>query len=174
MNGTVYVGNHGGNNVSECTAASAYATCATPIAGLNGPEGVAIDGAGNLWVAARGSGNIIEYLAGQTTPAVTIPAGFGLLRGVTVDTNGNLWASDQASSHVEGYAPLSIEVGADGSGDLWVASSGNSTVLQFAPPIGSASMPSTTLSSGVNNGQGVPSMLPEPFGSQVTAAAAPS
>lgn len=171
-NGTVYVGNHGGNNVTECSAASNYATCTTPIAGLNGPEGVAIDGAGNLWVGDSGSGNIVEYLAAQTTPAVVIPSGFGLLRGVTVDTNGNLWASDQASSHVEGYAPplsgssvpfatltsgitTPIELGADASGNLWVTSAGANTVLQFAPPIVTAGTPSTTLNSGMNNPQGV-------------------
>ena len=172
-NGNAYIANHGNNTISECTAASNYATCTVPIAaGLGGPEGVAFDAAGNLWEGDSGSGNLIEFQAGTLTQILAIPSGFGLLRGVAVDTAGNLWASDQATSHVEGFPPpltalstafatlssgitTPIQLAADGSANLWVTSAGANTVLQFTPPIGTLSVPSTTLSTGVSNAQGV-------------------
>jgi hypothetical protein len=171
-NGTVYVGNHGDNSITECPATNNYATCTETIVGPSGPEGVAIDAAGNLWVAASGSSDILEYLAGQPPVVVDIRSGLALLRGVAVDTNGNLWASDQSTSVVVGYAPpltawstpfatltsgitTPIELDADGSGNLWVTSAGANTVVQFVPPIVNGSVPATTLASGVSNAQGV-------------------
>ncbi|HEV8021823.1 MAG TPA: hypothetical protein VGP41_11195 [Candidatus Lustribacter sp.] len=174
VNGNVYVANHGNNTISECTAASNYATCTVPISvGLNGPEGLAIDGAGNLWEGDSVGGNINEFAAGTLTQVLAIPSGFGTLRGVAIDTNGNLWASDQGSGHVEGFPPpltalstptvtltsgiaTPIQLAADGSGNLWVTSAGANTALQFTPPIASGDMPAVTLSNAViNNDQGV-------------------
>lgn len=172
-NGNVYVANHGNNTISECTAASNYATCTVPIAaGLNGPEGVAVDGAGNLWEGDSVGGNINEFLAGSLILGLSIPSGFGTLRGVAIDTNGNLWASDQGTSQVEGFHPpltasstpfatlssgitTPIGLSADGSGDLWVTSAGANTTLQFTPPIVTGNAPAVTLATGISNDQGV-------------------
>lgn len=188
-NGTVYVGNHISPNgtVTECTAASEYAICTVPISGPQYIEGVAVDAAGNLWTSANGS-DLLEYLAGQTTPAVDIPFASGN-RGIAVDANGILWAANQSPSSMSGFMPpfsptsvpfatlsgvdAPIELSADGSGNLWVADCGNgcggsntSVVAQYAPPIGSASIPAITLA-GSN---GVPSMRPRRCGSPTTAA----
>ncbi len=179
-NGTVYVGDHGGSvPVTECTAASGYATCTTPIVGSAGVEGVAIDASGNLWIAAPGN-NVVEYLAGQTVANVTIPTGFSTLRGVSVDTNGLLWAADQNTSTVYGYAPpfsgsstpfatltsglnAPIELSSDGSGNLYAADCGAScpggtgagSVQQYAPVIATASTPATSITTVVNTPEGV-------------------
>jgi hypothetical protein len=141
-NGTVYVGNHTGGwaKVTECTAASAYATCTTPITTLPFIEGVAVDASGNLWLTANGS-DIIEVPAGAPGPTVDISSGFTTLRGVAVDKNGNLWAANQSPSELAGFAPpltswssafttllagfdAPIEVAADGAGNVLVANCG--------------------------------------------------
>jgi streptogramin lyase len=173
--GTVYVGNHtSGGSVTECTAAGYYVSCTMPITGTPNVEGVAVDPSGNLWITTNG--NIInEYLAGQSTPNLTIRTAYSTLRGVSVDTNGLLWAADQSTNTVAGYsAPLSsastpfatldasngiaapIQVSSDASGNLWVANSG-SGAWEFAPPITSPSTAAIMLGSanGVNAPQGV-------------------
>ena len=74
----------------------------------NNPEGLAIDAAGNLWVAQQFLGTVIEYSAaqltasGSPTPVVTLaPTLFNPSSdssvvapvGLTFDSQGNLWVS---------------------------------------------------------------------------------
>jgi serine/threonine-protein kinase len=172
--GTLYIGSHTWpGTISECTPGSGYTSCSTPISTLPYVEGVATDASGNLWITANGC-DLLEFLAGATTPALDISTGFSTLRGVAADKNGNVWTANQSwPSEVAGYAPplstwstpfatltsainAPIQVSAGGAGDIWVANSGGA-VTQFAAPIGSASTPSITLgsSAGIWGAQGV-------------------
>jgi streptogramin lyase len=73
-----------------------------------GPQGIAIDGAGNVW-EANYYGNSLVELSGTSATAVSPTKGFGL------------------------DAPLNEPYGLaiDASGDLWIANSGGNTLTQF-------------------------------------------
>ena len=166
VDGSVYVGNDVQTGyVTKCTEVASYADCAHVISGPPYITGVAADPGGNLWITSNGS-NIIEYLAGQTTPNLTIATSYSTLRGISVDTNGTLWVADQGTNTVAAYtAPFHsvstpstvlsasngiaspVQVSSDASANLWIANSGAGT-LQFAPPITSASGAAIVLGSG--------------------------
>ena len=160
-NGTVYVSNHGNNTVSECPAPSYATSCTAPIVGVSAPEGAAIDASGNLWVSASGNSTAVEYLAGQTTPNLTLPTSMPTERGISLDASGNLWVADQ-TNFVDGFSPpitnlssvsasltsgLSTTIGIanDATGNLWVANS-TGLVDEFAVPIATGNTPTTPAS----------------------------
>ena len=63
--------------------------------GLNQPYGVAIDSAGNVWVANSGANSVLEFNGAGTL--LTTIGGSGIFngpQGVTVDPSGNVWVSD--------------------------------------------------------------------------------
>jgi hypothetical protein len=76
--------------------------------GLNAPQGVAIDGAGNVFVANTGSGSITQY------------ASLGTSKGFVTGTKGITGASNNTSSPASLLnRPFNLDI--DGSGDVWVA-----------------------------------------------------
>jgi sugar lactone lactonase YvrE len=86
-------------------------------AALNGPEGLAFDFGGNLWVVNAGSSTVIEFTpnqlgaSGSPTPAVTLSATGGSLNnpvGLAFDPNGNLWVANYTSSTVVAFTPSQL------------------------------------------------------------------
>src|SRR5437870_1467700 len=84
-------------------------------AALSDPEGLAVDGRGNLFIADSGNNRVREVLAGtgvMTTVAGTGTGGFGGdggaatqaalngPRGLTVDAGGNLFVADTSNNRV--------------------------------------------------------------------------
>jgi DNA-binding beta-propeller fold protein YncE len=71
----------------------------TVLGGNAGPQGVAIDGAGNVWVSNY-RGNALVELAGSTATILSPSQGYGLGAplnepfGLAVDASGNLWLSN--------------------------------------------------------------------------------
>ena len=101
----------------------------TIASGLNDPAGVAVDTAGDVFIAERdyygGKGDVLKVSPqGQTT---TIGA-FGVAMGVALDAAGNLYVSDQTDGVVE--------VPADGSPQITVINPGNNQagLAVAAPP----------------------------------------
>lgn len=89
---------------------------------MNGPSSVAVDSAGNVWVADRGNNRVLKYTApvsngqaastviGQTlfTSNATAPATATSLRfptGVSADPGGQLWIVEAATNRILGYNP---------------------------------------------------------------------
>ncbi len=133
---------------NDWTLALAY-----PGGGLNGPAAIAIDAAGNAWVA-NDAGVVVELAPNGS--ALSGPAGFtggGLDHcfAIAVDASGNVWVTDKYSSTTNGgvtelsasgailsgpngYAnggidyPLSVVI--DSSGDLWVANYANASLTE--------------------------------------------
>jgi sugar lactone lactonase YvrE len=110
--------------------------------GLCGPRGVAVDSAGNLYVADSENNRVLEYntpLANPSVPNVTADVVFGQ-DGSFLTRNG------AATSDANGVGPDSLAfpegVAVDGAGNLYVADGGNSRVLEYDTPL--SSVPANT------------------------------
>ena len=76
-----------------------------PFTGLDTPEGVAVDTAGNLYVADLGNtgnhGRVVKLAAGSSTQTVMPFTGLSTtLGGVAVDSAGNLYVTDFVNGRV--------------------------------------------------------------------------
>jgi hypothetical protein len=74
--------------------------------GISGPYGIAIDGAGTLYVANENAGDVTIYPAGTTAPTLTLSQGLTTPFGVAVDTNGDVYVTNpaQGGSDIVVYA----------------------------------------------------------------------
>ena len=120
--GDLWVTNGGNNTVVEFTPAQLAAsgsptpavTLSASAGSLAGPNTLAFDRGGDLWVENNANNTLVEFTPGQlgmsgaSAPAVTLSA--------TADSLDNAF---------------SIAFGP--SGALWVANSGNNTVVEFTP-----------------------------------------
>lgn len=97
---------------------------------LCSPTGVAVDSAGNLYVADQGNNRVLEYF---TPLSKTAMAGSG---DTTADVVlGQLHRFNNATCNFEGPAPYSLcgptGVALDGDDNLYVADTDNSRVLEY-------------------------------------------
>jgi sugar lactone lactonase YvrE len=119
--------------------------------GFTEPEGVAVDGSGNVFVADNGNNEVKEILAvGGSIPANptinVLGSGFTRPSGIAVDSNGNVFVADNGNNAVKeilaagGYTTV-ITLGSgfngpngvavDGSGNVFVADTANSAVKEI-------------------------------------------
>ena len=126
---------------------------------LNGPNGMAVDAAGNLYVADTNNNRVLEYNSPFDTDTVADSV-FGQ-GGFTT----GYCAAVTASTICQPYA-----VAVDGNGNLYAADSNNNRVLGFAAPLVSGSAASIVFgqtnftSNAVNNGGVSASTLYAPRG----------
>ena len=126
--------------------------------GFNGANGVAVDAAGNIYVADYLNSAIKKIPAGNGTP-VTIGSGFNLPTGVAVDVNGNIYVADYGSGTVKKIVASNNSIITLGSGfvrpqgvavdvlgNVYVADYGTALITEI--PIGGGSQ--FTLGSGFN------------------------
>jgi hypothetical protein len=129
----------------------AYGSSATQYGAVGStPEGIAIDGSSNVWVANNGSNTVTEFAAGSYgTVANTFAVGTGPY-GIAVDHANNVWVANGAAGTVGAYninellnngdgtyttniftggglsSPKYVAV--DGDGNIWVANSSYTTI----------------------------------------------
>ena len=94
---------------------------------LCNPEGVAVDGSGNVYVADYSNDRVLEYNTPLTTDT-TADIVFGVCGQ---DFTGSLCSSGPAANSMDGPK----EVAVDGSGNLYVADSFWERVLEFTAPL---------------------------------------
>jgi len=130
-----------------------FASAATPPPlPLNGPQSIAVDASGNLYVANIGGNNILKYNPAYVQQtAKTITKGINDPSGLAIDPYGNLWVANFLSNNITEYtagiqntsATLSLQfAGAlafDGLGNLWAQSGGGNLAIYsptavYAPP----------------------------------------
>ncbi|MGA2838437.1 MAG: hypothetical protein ABSF84_17780, partial [Acidimicrobiales bacterium] len=140
--GDLWVSDDLSNAISEYPAAS-LATSGAPTPSvilsangdtLDGPQTMAFDAAGDLWVADAGNNHVVEYAATQlATSGSPIPA-------VTLESNGTNLVS-----------PVGLTF--DKAGDLWVANNFGDSVVEFTKSqLGSSGGPTPAVMISANNG----------------------
>ncbi|HEY4380078.1 MAG TPA: PKD domain-containing protein [Acidobacteriaceae bacterium] len=141
--------------------------------GLNGPRGVAIDGAGNAWVT-NGAGNSVTKLssAGAVLSGTTgyTTGGLNSPYGIAFDGTGNAWIANSGNNSVSEFSssgavlsgsggfnvgglngPRGIAI--DGAGNVWVANFGGNSVTKLSSAGAAAS--GSPYTAGLNQPYGI-------------------
>src|SRR5437016_7438106 len=173
---TVYAAGASGN-------ATPVATIAGGNTGLSLPFGVALDGAGKIYVTNSGGSSITVYAAGASgnaTPAATIAGvntGLGFPLGIALVASATIYRSEVFGSSITVYAagasgnatPTATIAGGntglgspagialDGAGNIYVANSGGSITVYAAGASGNAT-PTATIA-GSNTGLTNPTLI---------------
>lgn len=103
-------GDYSGTVTSNVTAEDLSCTADTPTSStvpttgttLNGPDGIAVDGSGNLYVADTTANEVLEVSASGTVTALGTAASpaFSGPTGVAVDAHGNVYVADTGNNLV--------------------------------------------------------------------------
>jgi sugar lactone lactonase YvrE len=138
--------------------------------GINQPNGLVIDGSGNLYVADNawtgGTGAVIEYAAGTSKIVRKITAGVNTPDWVTLDASGNLYVANFLANTVTVYGPTGTQplrtisdgitfpedIEFDSAGNVFVVNFANSdqtgSVTEYAP---NGTEPLATITHGINS-----------------------
>ena len=81
-------------------AHGATASTQLPFTGLSHPTGVAVDTAGNVYVADSGNHRVLKLAAGSNTPTKLSFSGLSDPYDVAVDTAGNVYVTDRRNHQV--------------------------------------------------------------------------
>ncbi len=107
---------------------------------MSGPFGLAVDGAGDLFIADTNNSRVVEVTPGGVQ--TTVPAsGLNSPYGVAVDGAGDLFIADTFNSRVVELTPSGVQttvlasvfpsgVAVDGAGDVFIANKVNGQVLE--------------------------------------------
>jgi sugar lactone lactonase YvrE len=115
------------------------------------PSGIAVDGAGNVYVADAGAKTVTQYPAGNGTP-VPVCSGYTKPTGVAIDPLGNVFVADNGAGQVDECALVNgalpgnptpaaaavvkgltgpTDLVFDSIGELYVSATGSNAVLQY-------------------------------------------
>jgi sugar lactone lactonase YvrE len=219
--GNAYVTDYGNNTVRKITRDGVVNTLAGA-AGISGysdgpgraasfghPEGIAVDGAGNVYVADYGFSNIrkitpdgtVSTFAGLganhgSTDGLGTAARFSNPRGIALDNAGNLYVADSGNNTIRKITPdgmvttLAGTVGSagnvdgtgsaamfnspkgvavDSAGNVYVADSGNNTIRKITPGGVVTTLAGLPGSSGTTDGTGGSARFKGPWGMAVDA-----
>jgi hypothetical protein len=171
--GTIAIGNQ---SFTVTQAGSTYVAASAPLttlagSGFENPTGVAVDQAGNVFIADANNEEIKKWTLTNNTVSVLVSAGIDGLYNVAVDGSGNVYypnvsppavrewvaASNTVITVVSAGLSFPIDVAVDGAGNLYISDFSANAVLKWT----AASNSLSTL---------IPSGLTQPFGVAVDAA----
>ena len=139
---------------------------ALPLPGLVGPSGVAVDAAGNVYVADSRANTIKMWTPAGNTTTTLVASGLNQPFGLAVDRRGNVFIADSGDNAVKVWSPASqslttlvasglndpVAVAVDGAGNVYIADSNNNAVKEW---IAANNSVTTLVSSGLTYPQGV-------------------
>ena len=179
--GDIFVANEGNDTVTEyAPGAMGDARPVTTIAGVSSPCRLALNAAGDLYVASL-TGSIAEYRLGSAAPTlIATITGQQQPRGLAIDASGHLWVSESTINSINEYSatatgnaiPIASLDGPhtglaapqglvfDSAGNLTVANAGTngtdgSVTVYPASQLTGDSTPTQTLTSGLSEPLGI-------------------
>ena len=80
--------------------------------GLSGPYGIAVDAAGNVWVANYGGSSLIEFNSSGTAISGYYYGYYvgGLPYGIALDAAGNVWVANYGGNSISEFIGLAKPV----------------------------------------------------------------
>ncbi len=125
------------------------------VARFSFPTGLAVDGAGNVYVADNGNNTIRKI-----TPAAKVTTFAG--------SAGLLGSADGTGTAARFYGPFGVAV--DASGNVFVTDTGNNTIRKITPARVVTTLGGLPLSPGTSNGAGINARFNSPRGIAVDSA----
>ncbi|MGP8199826.1 MAG: BACON domain-containing protein [Limisphaerales bacterium] len=134
--------------------------------GLHGPFGVAVDGAGNVYIADTYNDAIKEWAVANNTVTSLVSSGLIQPRGVAVDGAGNVYIADAGNSAVKEWTAANntvttlvssglnfpCAVALDGETNVYIADSANVAIYKWTRANDTLT---TLISSGLGQPRGV-------------------
>lgn len=112
----ILVANNGGDTIGQFgPTGSSLGPLAT---GVSMPNGLALDAAGNVYVAAAGTTSINEYSPAGVSRGTFASTGLNNPMGLAFDTAGNLYVANFGSNSVERFSPTGTDLGVFASANL--------------------------------------------------------
>ena len=147
--GNIYVADSGNSTIRRVTPSGVVTTFAgSPgntggadgtgsFARFNGPQGVAVDNAGNVYVADTGNNTVRKISpGGAVTTFVSRAAGLKGPQGLAVDATGNVYVADTGNDAIRKVTPAGVVGSLAGDGSGWADGAG--AQAQFNQPWGVA------------------------------------
>jgi len=138
-----------GLTLSVTQAGSTY-VAANPVttlvsSGLNSPAGVAVDGAGNVYIADTGNSAIEEWNATTQQLTTLVSSGLASPQNVAVDGAGNVYIADSGNNAIKEWNATTQQVttlvssglnrptgvAVDGAGNVYIADYGHSALKEW-------------------------------------------
>lgn len=157
---TFFVANFGANSITKYDVNGNASSFTSP--SLNGPNGLALDSSGNLYVSTN-SNTIEKFGPDGMSLGVFASTGLNKPLGLAFDRSGNLYAANYIGNTIAKFAPDGSDLGAfaavvgptglvfDATGNLYVANSGN-TIVRFAQD---GTLLGIFANTGLNNPEGL-------------------
>ena len=160
-----------GQTLTVTQAGSTY-VAANPVTalvstGLSAPNGVAVDGSGNVYIADSANNAIKKWTAATNTVSTLVSSGLNSPTGVAVDGGGNVYIADFNNNAIKKWTaatstvstliatglntnPFSVAV--DASGNVYFNDQGHNAIKKWTA---ATSTVSTLVASGLNSPTGV-------------------
>jgi len=134
--------------------------------GLAEPEGIAVDGSGNVYIADRVNSAVREWNASTQQMTTLVGTGLSYPDAVAVDGSGNVYIADTGNNTIKEWSASTQQVTAlvptglsgptgvavDGSGNVYIADTGNSAIKEWSP---STQQVTALVSTGLSGPTGV-------------------
>jgi sugar lactone lactonase YvrE len=145
--GTVTIGNQ---TLAVTQAGSAYLAASGPTmtlvsSGLNGPNGIALDAAGNIYIADTYDNAIKKWTASNDTLTTLVSEGLNQPEDVALDSAGNVYIADTDNNAVRKWSAADNtlttvdssgfgspwELAVDGTGNIYITDANDNDVYEW-------------------------------------------